>query len=373
EARQFTTEIGSEWFFCLEAASGLNFQESLDNLLDRYDGMQQEAGLGSDTEVLLRFHLSDISNQAKQLKQVLCDREGVRFSSMIGQPPSSGSKVAMEAYHIHANRPITKETLGDANLLIKHGDYQSIWVKSRPLHPDSSYRQTHELFNHLSKQLGVQGGSLKDDTIRTWIYVRDVDNNYQDFVDARRELFDLLGMFRGGHYISSTGIEGHSAKVSDMVSMDSLSIFGLHSAQIEFLSAPAYLCPTHDYNVTFERGTRVVYKDRAHYYISGTASIDYQGNVLHVGNVEKQAERILINIQALLEDKGSALDDLQYLVIYLRDSSDWQRIQDFLYANLPKQIPHIIVQGAVCRPLWLIEMEGIAASIIGNDRFRLFC
>ena len=35
-----------------------------------------------------------------------------------------------------------------------------------------------------------QDARLENDVIRTWLYVRDLDNNYQGMPDARRELFE---------------------------------------------------------------------------------------------------------------------------------------------------------------------------------------
>ena len=85
------------------------------------------------------------------------------------------------------------------------------------------------------------------------------------------------------------------------------------------MSAPDYLCPTYHYNVTFERATQVTYEDQSHYYISGTASIDREGNILYIGDVEKQANRTLIYINALLSKYNADLKDLKILIVYLRD------------------------------------------------------
>ena len=50
-----------------------------------------------------------------------------------------------------------------------------------------------------------------------------------------------------------------------------------------------------------------------------------------------------------------------YLLVYLRDPADYTRVDAYLrqhYADLPT----LIVQGAVCRPAWLIEVEGVAVA-----------
>lgn len=279
----------------------------------------------------------------------------------------------MEAYHLKNDPLLSKKSISENALLVEHNSYHSLWTSLRPNKPGPSYQQTQQLFGHLSNILHSNDARLENDVIRTWIYVRDVDNNYQGMVDARRELFEIVGLTKGTHYIASTGIEGNGNNVSDLIILDALSVKGLKPQQITYMSAPEYLCPTYEYNVTFERATRVTYGDRSHYYISGTASIDREGNILYIGDVEKQAKRTLTNINALLSRYHANLNDLKILIVYLRDISDYWTIQHFLENNLPPGIPYIIVRGSVCRPLWLIEMEGIAISNFQSEFFDPFC
>ena len=97
------------------------------------------------------------------------------------------------------------------------------------------------------------------------------------------------------------------------------------------------------------------------FFISGTASIDKHGNVIYVGDVMRQANRLLENINALLKDGGATLDSAKYFIVYLRDISDYATVEEFMKQRFPS-VPHVIVQAKVCRPEWLIEMECIAAT-----------
>ena len=101
--------------------------------------------------------------------------------------------------------------------------------------------------------------------------------------------------------------------------MDSLGIAGLEPGQVRYMEAPDYLSPTHVYRVTFERGVRIVYGDRSHYFLSGTASIDAEGNIVHPGDVVGQTARTLENMSALMERSGESPSDLKQAVVYLRD------------------------------------------------------
>ena len=153
--------------------------------------------------------------------------------------------------------------------------------------------------------------------------------------------------------------------------MDAYSILGLQPQQISYLNDFGMLCPANKYNVTFERGTRVSYADRAHYFISGTASVDKQGNTLYLGNILKQLDRTLENIRSLLKAGKASLSDMMYMIVYLRDLSDFDCVKERLRERFPL-VPTIFVQAAVCRPEWLIEIEGVAIKAQKQPSYPLF-
>jgi enamine deaminase RidA (YjgF/YER057c/UK114 family) len=106
------------------------------------------------------------------------------------------------------------------------------------------------------------------------------------------------------------------------------------------------------------------YADRAHLFISGTASIDNSGEIVHRGDVRRQLDRALENVEALLRAGSASFADMTHMIVYLRDPSDLALIEGRLRERFA-DLPMIIVQGAVCRPEWLVEVEGVA--IARND------
>ncbi len=142
---------------------------------------------------------------------------------------------------------------------------------------------------------------------------------------------------------------------------DAYSVPGLEPAQVSYLDAPERIGATYDYGVAFERCTRLAYADRAHFLLSGTASIDPAGNVVHPGDVDRQLERALANVDALLSAGGAGLADLMHLTAYVRDAADAERVRDALAALLPG-LPCLLVLAPVCRPEWLVEVEGVAIA-----------
>ena len=65
-------------------------------------------------------------------------------------------------------------------------------------------------------------------------------------------------------------------------------------------------------------------------------------------------------MEKLLEAGGASLSDLLYIVVYLRDVSDTAAVARYMSLRFPR-LPVLITEGRVCRPEWLVEMEGVAA------------
>lgn len=355
----------TEHFIAITAPSGASFEDQIADVDRRYHETMGSLGLDSDTAIFRRLFVSDVINQDPILTKTDLANDAPESPvavSIIQQPPLSGSKISMLAYHLESALPVEKHRLSKRHVLIEKNDQKHLWSTRLCASDDhgtySAEDQTQQVFDDLIGTLEQQGGTLRNDCVRTWIYVKDVDVFYQGMVDSRRELFAGHGMNGKTHYIASTGIEGACAHRHDLVAMDAYSVPGLKQEQISYLNDFDRLCPTKDYNVTFERGTRVAYSDRSHYFISGTASIDRNGEIVHRGDVMRQLDRTLENIDALLLSGDAGLKDMKYLIVYLRDPADYAPVRHYLSVHFP-DLPVLIVEGAVCRPEWLIEIEGI--------------
>jgi enamine deaminase RidA (YjgF/YER057c/UK114 family) len=363
------SRAGLEFFFAFESPPDLDLVASWKAIDASYQRALRDASLDLGTEVFVRLHVSDALNQIAELRDRIdprCDRGLV---SLIGQSPLGRNKIALEAYHVKGRRPCRRHCYPGSQIVIDHGRYQMVGGSFHPAATDSSAAQTTDLLRQLEAVAASHDTSLCDNLLRTWFYVRDIDRNYSGLVEARRELFARWGMTADTHYVTSTGIAGEMQHHDELVAMDALLECGLAPAQIRFMTAEGHLCPTHRYGVTFERGTRVTYGDRTHYFISGTASIDKEGNILHLGDLDRQVERTLENIEALLSNQDAHLSDLKQAVVYLRDPSDGARIRMLLASLLPPSVPFIVVEGRVCRPGWLVEIEGIAGTNASDARF----
>lgn len=365
------TKAGTEYFLTAESPPDLGLAESWAALEVSYRDALTDAGLDLDSEVFVRLHVSDALNQIGQLKDAMGGRGG-GLVSIVGQRPIHRNKIAIEAYHVRGQHACRRRYHPGGQLVVEHGGYRMVWGAFRSRAAGTAAAQTTDLLRQLEGVTISHGGTVCDNLLRTWFFVRDIDTNYQGLVDARRELFAEWQLTAKTHYVSSTGIAGELQRWDELVAMDALIECGLDPSQIQFMTAEAHLCPTHHYGVTFERGTATTYGDRTHYFISGTASIDSQGAIVHEGDFDGQVERTIENIEALLANQGAHLSDLKQVVVYLRDASDSARARLLLGSLLPPTLPMVIVEGRVCRPGWLIEIEGIAGRPSGDARFADF-
>jgi enamine deaminase RidA (YjgF/YER057c/UK114 family) len=358
---------GTEHFLYVEAPAHLGFDHQIALVRKRYAAAQKSLGLAPETAVFRRLFLSDAMNQMARVREsplALDPPESPVAVSIVQQPPLPGAKLALFAYHV-AGVELAKRRLSARHVLVERNGLGHLWsTRLCSGAGDSSMSaaaQTRALFGDLVRTLAARGGTLRDHCVRTWVYLKDIDVFYQDMTDARRALFAEHGLTGATHYIASTGIEGACAHRHDLVALDAYSVLGLVPAQVSYLNDFDRLCPTKDYNVTFERGTRVAYADRAHLFISGTASIDRTGAVVHPGDALRQLDHTLANIEALLRSGAAGLGDLMHLLVYLRDPTDFARVDGYLARRFPG-LPRLIVQGPVCRPEWLVEVEGIAIT-----------
>ncbi|MFA6241263.1 MAG: Rid family hydrolase [Candidatus Hydrogenedentales bacterium] len=339
-------------------------EEQLERLTGAYQEALDSLGLSRETAVLRRFFCSDIQNAVNALKSCALSNPGASGGpcavSWIGQAPMPPSRIALSAYHISDPDDTLQRTRIGNTTAIRRGGLTHHWsTRVLSTAADSSYGQTQGLFGEYLAYLASQGMTLEENVLRTWFYVEDVDANYGGLVAARREIFAEHGLTPKTHFIASTGIEGRCADLKARVMLDSYAISGVRPEQVEYLAALDHLSPTHHYGVTFERATSVAYHDRKHIFISGTASIDRHGNILYPGDVSRQLERTLENVEALLMQADATLDDMQTFIVYVRDPSD----QAFAWSRMRERFgeaPIEVVVAPVCRPGWLIEVEGTA-------------
>lgn len=336
---------------------GHPFAEQLLSITSAAASLEEEYGGAGRDSVFRRYFLSDATNQAPMLPQSDC------AVSVVQQPPLDGTKAALWLLFQYDGHG---EDMGNGIRRDRHG---IVWVGDHRDTPEISISTPHLLtFNYLenfAEALRGLGGGLKQNCVRTWFFVRDVDVNYAGVVEGRNQMFEHAGLSADTHFIASTGIEGRSPHPKVSVSFNAYADTRIDDSQMTFLKGATHLNPTIEYGVAFERGTAVDYADRRQVFISGTASIDNHGQIFAPGDIMAQTDRMLENIGVLLEEAECDFKDVAHMIVYLRDAADYEVVSAIFRERFP-DVPCVIVLAPVCRPGWLIETECMAIRKINR-------
>ncbi len=95
-------------------------------------------------------------------------------------------------------------------------------------------------------------------------------------------------------------------------------------------------------------------------FVSGTASLDESGVTVHLGDVEAQAERMLLNVSTLLAGQGAGFGDVVSAITYVKHAEDAHALQRTFHEAGYEGFPNSLVLAPVCRPELLCETEAIA-------------
>jgi enamine deaminase RidA (YjgF/YER057c/UK114 family) len=344
---------------------GLPFPDQLKSVFSFLEDIRKN-DLQDAVIVFRRVFLSDAANQLDALLHCL---PGNRNNlSIIEQPPLNGAKIALWTY-LQTGVDVSGNHASSGLYGVRHGKYLHLWKGAAISSESDSGTQMTALLDGYMAQLAEHDCTLAGNCIRTWIFVRDIDVHYAGIVKARRERFAENGLTGETHYIASTGIGGRHADPAATVVFDAYAVKGLESGQIRYLHAKSHLNVTHEYGVTFERGTCIRYGDRRHVFISGTASIDNRGKIVHEGDAGRQAARMIENVNALLGEAGCGTDDIAHIIVYLRDMADYTTVGNIVEKHFP-DVPKLILLAPICRPGWLVEMECFAIGKEDNVSFE---
>ena len=234
----------------------------------------------------------------------------------------------------------------------------------QPLAPNpcSLFRcQSDAMFDAASEILSQQRASFRE-VLRTWIYLDDINRDYQALNDSRNAFFQRDGV---GRLPASTGIGGKLHPRGTLCSLDAYALSTPQVAQIEVLHT-ATLNEAAQYGSSFSRGMKMALPDLTYLFISGTASVDERGETVHVGDVRGQLERMLVNIEGLLVPQGATWGDLVQGVTFLKSPEYADVYRELCEERGMVELPHTIVQANVCRRELLCEMEAIAVIPSGR-------
>jgi enamine deaminase RidA (YjgF/YER057c/UK114 family) len=218
----------------------------------------------------------------------------------------------------------------------------------------SNKEQTARVFHKIEDALKVAGMDFSN-VVRTWLYVNNILDWYDDFNEVRTKFFDERKVF-DGLVPASTGIgvanPSAAALVAEVIAIKSKS----DSVKIEKVESPLQ-CPATDYKSSFSRAVEVKFAEHRRLYVSGTASIDADGNTIHLGDVKKQIAKTMEVVKAILESRDMDWSDASRAIAYFPDLSNAGLLEEYLKDNSIDNLPMAIAHGDICRDDLLFEIE----------------
>jgi enamine deaminase RidA (YjgF/YER057c/UK114 family) len=148
-------------------------------------------------------------------------------------------------------------------------------------------------------------------------------------------------------------------------------ISGATQVEKHAIRAPGVLNEAFDYPrpSSFSRALRIDLNGLAILLISGTASVDENGETVHVGDFRAQLRRTYRNITELLNAAGATWKDMVRTTCYLRDierdyaAFNEERTAFYAEQELDPLPASTGIQAILCRPDLLVEIEAIAMFI----------
>jgi enamine deaminase RidA (YjgF/YER057c/UK114 family) len=232
--------------------------------------------------------------------------------------------------------------------------------------------QSEAMFRQAERLLRAQGSTYQD-VVRTWIYISDILDWYDDFNVVRNHCYSEYG-FIGKRdplmpaeqiYLpASTGIEGKNPSGRAAV----MDVFAIHNSPTSTTKVrPLYGTKQKSpfrYGSAFSRAIVIEDNQSKLILVSGTASIDEEGKSVFLNDFAAQIKQTLKVVSALIAPEGAALQDLCEATVFLKRRQDFPTYQKIAEEIGISEVPSVNVVADVCRDELLFEID--AAFLIEN-------
>jgi enamine deaminase RidA (YjgF/YER057c/UK114 family) len=218
----------------------------------------------------------------------------------------------------------------------------------------------YDMFERAGLMLGECGFAFSD-VIRTWVHVSDIDRNYAAMNRARNRYFAEQGL---KWLPASTCVQGVPVGLGSPVALDLYAVSTSNDAspRLDVLHSGAMGEAT-AYGVAFSRAIRIRQSGLDRVFVSGTASIDAQGQVVSVGDARAQLDCMFNNVTSVLAEAQMDFTNIRSATAYLKSADS---LADYVRAarahGLAVNVPCAVVVTDICRPEWLCEIEVCAEN-----------
>jgi enamine deaminase RidA (YjgF/YER057c/UK114 family) len=335
------------------------------------------AGVKMSDVILERVFFRDIANDFdtfSDVRRAAYQEAGVTGDSLpatsyINQPPCNSEQafeMQIQAIAANGGNCVSVESFPEieprtTKKVVQIGEHRHLYIMNiNGSEADgtisSDFRRQSDLMFAKSVPMLEEHDSTFRDVLRTWCYLDEIDRDYGEFNLSRNEFFEKHSITR---LPASTGIRAGLYPPQAMCSFDLYDLLNPQGTTIEVMHTPT-LNEADEYGSAFSRGMKLVLPEKTILFISGTASVDEHGATVHLDDVEKQIERMLLNVKELLKPHDSTFADLVQVITYLKKASYLPTFLDIWKKWGLTGLPNTFVEAGVCRPDLLCELEAIA-------------
>ncbi len=229
--------------------------------------------------------------------------------------------------------------------------------------------QARSFFENMEVALELAGLEFHH-VVRTWLYLTRLLEWYDPFNVVRTQFFKERGIFER-MVPASTGIGASNPSGSALIG-DAIAVKPKTDRVRVIPVASPLQCPALDYRSSFSRAAELISPGYRELYVSGTASIDPNGQTAHVGDPAAQIDLTMRVVQAILESRGMHWADVTQGIAYFKDMAYVEPYRAYCRAANLTDMPVIALHADVCRDdlLFEIEVDAVSTTPEPNERMQ---
>lgn len=218
---------------------------------------------------------------------------------------------------------------------------------------DERPAQAEQVFENIEAALD-RAGLRMTDLVRTWLFLDDILSWYGPFNGVRKSFFAKRKLF--DHLVpASTGVGSRNPAGTAMLA--GAWAMRPHDGRTAVREVASPLqCPAPSYGSCFSRAVDIETPNHRRLLISGTASIDYEGNSIHDGDIAAQIERTMDVVEAILRSREMNYTSVSRATAYLKKLEHGAAVLEWCAAR-GVNLPLLCLQSDVCRDELLFELE----------------
>ena len=221
--------------------------------------------------------------------------------------------------------------------------------------------QAKRMFSNVVEALKAHGFSYSQ-VVRTWIYLARILDWYGEFNRVRTEHHATQGLCQTAGdtvFPASTGIQGKCFEEEECF-MDVLALESNGTVDVCPITESSRQPDAFSYGSGFSRAMALTIEGRTTVFISGTASINADGETVHLGDAELQSLETIMDIAALLEKKGGSISNICTATLFCKDVETYEAYRNVTRLLGLPEFPTVPVVADVCRRDLLLEIEAVA-------------